>query len=136
MTTNFPRRRRGRGWFRALSYVAFFGVLIAVLFGSFRNQFGELFPTLTGAPSVNKGPAIVRLGPNSAGAPNGPKLPTVVKLGTDSAGPFDSLTTGAIIGMGGPKLPAIVKPGADPAAASDGSRLPAVVKPGDRKSVV
>jgi endonuclease YncB( thermonuclease family) len=113
-----------------LRYLLFAGVLVALLFGSYRNQFAELFPSLMGAPPAAKSPSVVKLGPNGANSAAGSKLPTVVKLGTDSAGPFDNLTTSAIGAFGGPKLPAVVKPGVDAAAAADGSRLPAVVKPG------
>jgi endonuclease YncB( thermonuclease family) len=120
-------RRRRNQWGRTVSYAIFFGVLIAVLFGSYSNQLGELFPSLIGAPPAAKVPAVVKLGPNGANTGAESKLPIVVKLGTDTAGPLDNLTTGSI---GGSKLPTIVKPGADPATAPNGSRLPAVVKPG------
>ena len=123
MPTTLPRSRSARGSYRALRYVLFFGVLFALLFGSYRNQFSELFPSLIGEPVVNKGPTVVKLGPNAPPAPAGSKLPTVIKLGSDPQ--LDSLSTGSV---GGSKLPTIVKPGDVPSSAPNGAKLPTVVK--------
>lgn len=127
MPKYLPRSARGRGSYRVLRYALFAGVLIALLFGSYRNQFAELFPSLIGAAPAAKTPTVVKLGPNGTNPSAGSKLPTVVKLGADNAGAVDNLTTG---GIGGPKLPTIVKPGDDPVVAPNKGRLPAVVKPG------
>jgi endonuclease YncB( thermonuclease family) len=124
--TYLPRSRRARGFYRALRYAVFIGTLVALLFGSYRNQFAELFPSLIGAPPVVKAPTVVKLGPNGASPPAGSKLPTVVKLGSDSRTQLDSLTTGAI---GGSKLPTVVKPGESLSPAPGASKLPTVVKP-------
>ncbi len=109
---------RGRTVFSARIFfrLAFFAVLIVMLFDSFKSQFGELFaiydarahklPTVvysgsspagaTAGPSVIKpgtnsigappGPRVIELDANSISAPVGSKLPTVIKLGPNSTG--------------------------------------------------
>jgi hypothetical protein len=106
------RKKRAPFALRYLPHAAFATALLGVLFGSFRNQFGELFATyqplarkpslmITGgtAPPVNPpaglrvvGPAddlsdgspkVIGLGGNSAGTPLGPK---VIELNASSAG--------------------------------------------------
>jgi len=125
MPTYVLRSRRATAFYRTLRYALFFGVLVALLFGSYRNKFAALFPSLIGAPPVAKAPTIVKLGPNGASPPASSKLPTVVKLGSEPPTQLDSLSTGAI---GSSKLPTIVKPGETLSAAPGSTKLPTVVK--------
>jgi endonuclease YncB( thermonuclease family) len=100
-------RRRGLISSRFLFNAAFVAVLITVLFGSYHNQFGELFAPLApkakppsvvyagasapAGPSVIKpgaipasassGPKVIELNSTTGSVPNKPKLPTIVKLG-------------------------------------------------------
>ena len=110
----------------------FFGILIALLFGSYRNQFAELFPSLIGEPAV-------KLAPNAAPPSAVAKNPTIVKLGSDQRTQLDGLTTGSINSTAtsvatsvtsGSKLPTIVKLGTESNDTPIDPKLPQVVKPG------
>jgi endonuclease YncB( thermonuclease family) len=126
MPTYVFRSRRSTAIYRALRYALFFAVLIALLFGSYRNQFAELFPSLIGPPPAIKAPTVVKLGPNGASPVAASKLPTVVKLGNDQRSAPDNLITGSISAS---KLPTVVKPGESLMAAPGTSQLPTVVRP-------
>ena len=115
------RRRGGPLGARFLLRLAFVVVLLAVLFGSYRNQFGELFATFD--PRVPKLPAVFSLGPNSSAGPS------VIKLNANPAGApagpkviqLDVSSTGA---LGGPRLPTVIKLNTNPDRAPTGSIQP------------
>ena len=120
---------------RLWSHVAFIGVLIVVLFGSYRNQFGELFATYT--PPQHKPPMVVYPGGNQAAGPSVIKLDAGRSAAVPAAAPGglkiiqpDPASTGA---LDGPKLPTVVKlgpaPALAPAAPIDPSRI--VIVDGD-----
>ena len=98
-----PRYQRPRG--RAVYYLAFAIVLVMALYGSYRDQFGEIFAPLTAKQFIA-----------SPREPSGPKLPTVVKLGDNPVPQVRS------------SMPTVVRPGAGPEGAADGSKLPTIVK--------
>jgi endonuclease YncB( thermonuclease family) len=129
---NLPKSQRARGIHRVSRFVLFFGILIALLFGSYRNQFAELFPSLIGEPAA-------KVASNATSPSAVAKNPTVVKLGNDQRSQFDRTTTGAISGApsnaatvatSASKLPTIVRPGSQSNDTPIDPRLPQVVKPG------